>query len=266
MRAVKALVLARGRGSRMRAGDPAAVLTGDQQAAAKAGWKALMPIAGRPFLDYLLSALADAGCVDVALVIGPDQRRDFETYATRRVRLHLVEQAEPRGTANAVWAAREWVGTDPFLVMNGDNLYPTPALRGLGALDGPGLPAFERDELIASSNIPPHKIAAFAILDVSPAGELISIVEKPPTVVERPGRPVLVSMNAWRFDARVLEACRDAPLSPRGEHEIASAVQLAIGRGVRFAAVPAVGPVLDLSGPSDVADVTRRLTGVEPRP
>ncbi len=47
-------------------------LSETQQRAADAGLKAMMPIAGRPFLDYLLSALADAGIREVALVVAPD--------------------------------------------------------------------------------------------------------------------------------------------------------------------------------------------------
>jgi molybdopterin-guanine dinucleotide biosynthesis protein A len=54
----RALVLARGLGSRMRNDEPGVHLTADQQRAADAGLKALMPIEGRPFLDYVLGSLA----------------------------------------------------------------------------------------------------------------------------------------------------------------------------------------------------------------
>jgi hypothetical protein len=39
-----------------------------------------------------------------------------------------------------------------------------------------------------------------------------------------------------------------------------------VRRGVRFRAVPALGPVLDLSRRADALDVEGRLTGVVPRP
>ena len=56
----------------MRSADPGASLTPDQQRAADAGMKAMMPIAGRPFLDYVLSAAADAGLTHIAIVSAPD--------------------------------------------------------------------------------------------------------------------------------------------------------------------------------------------------
>ena len=71
---------------------------------------------------------------------------------------------------------------------------------------------------------------------------------------------MLVSMNCWRFDARIFEACRDVAPSARGELELPIAVMLAVSRGVAFRAVPARGPVLDLSRRADAAEVARRLS------
>jgi len=75
-----------------------------------------------------------------------------------------------------------------------------------------------------------------------------------------------VSMNCWRFDTRIFAACRDVPRSPRGEYELPEAVGLAMRRGLRLRAVPARGPVLDLSRRADAGEVERRLAGAVPRP
>ena len=52
-------------------------------------------------------------------------------------------------------------------------------LAALVALDGPGLPGFERDRLVEESGIPAERVAAFALLDVDDRGRLRHIVEKP---------------------------------------------------------------------------------------
>ena len=261
----RAVVLARGLGSRMREADGSAQLSPQQAEAAAAGHKAMMPINGRPFLDYLLSALADAGVSDVALVVAPDHERLRRHYVDEappsRLRLAFIVQPEAVGTANAIAATRPWMGDESFLAMNSDNLYPVRALRDLAALDQPGLPAFELADLIRSGNIPVERVRSFARIDVNEEGYLTEIVEKPADL-----DLALISMNCWRFDSRIFEACRDVPRSARGEFELPEAVGLAVQRGVRFKAVPAKGPVLDLSRRADAADVERRLAGMVPAP
>jgi len=262
-----AVVLARGLGTRMRREVAEAGLTADQAAIAARGVKAMIPV-GRPFLDYLLSSLADAGISRVCLVIGPEHELIRARYQ-REVRLTRLAvsfaiQPEPRGTADAVLAARDQVGDAPFLVVNGDNLYPTRALEALVALGGPGLIGYRRDALVSGSNIEPERIARFALIWTDADGYLRRIVEKPPP--DQLTADALVSMNSWRFGPAIFEACRAIGPSVRGELELQDAVQLAIDRlGERFRVVPFAGPVLDLSQRTDVAAVADRVKSIEAR-
>jgi dTDP-glucose pyrophosphorylase len=275
---VVAVVLARGLGRRMRQGadDARPRLTHEQEAAAAAGLKAMMPIGsgggatGRPFLDYGLAALADAGIRAVALVVGPDHdalRRYYAgSHAPSRLAVSFVVQREALGTADAVRSAESFAAGRPFIVVNGDNLYPVDALRALASADGPALPVFERDELVSSSRIPSERVAAFALVKVAADGTLVDIIEKPgAAAMAAAGSRALVSMNCWKFDERIFAACRDVQPSLRGELELPDAVRLAMTRGVRFLAIPAHGPVLDLSRREDVPAVEALLTGREVR-
>lgn len=267
----RAVVLARGLGKRMRQPDDGAVLSAEQRRAADSGLKALVPMAGRPFLDYVLSSLADAGIVEVGLVVAPDHEPLERYYRVERpperLRVDFVVQERARGTADAVAAAEGWSAGDPFLVMNADNLYPSAVLRRLCALDEPGLPLFTRSNLVRTSNIPDERVRAFALLTVDAGGYLSGIVEKPgEEQFIAAGPSAAVSMNCWRFDQRIFRFCREVPLSARGEFELPEAVALALAADVRFRTVPARGPVLDLSTRGDASEVERRLAGVVPRP
>ncbi len=268
MSTTRAIVLARGLGTRMRAADPAASLSAAQQRAADAGLKAMIPLNGRPFLDYILSSLADAGLRSAALIVAPehDALRDYYESASppSRIRVDLVVQNEPLGTADAVLAAEAWSNGETFLTVNADNLYPVNVLATLAGLAEPGLPAFDREDLVRSGNIPPERVRAFAFLEVDADGYLTGVVEKPDPTSAAGHRAI--SMNCWRFDRRIFQACHDVPLSARGEFEVPEAVGLALSRGVRFKTFPARGPVLDLSTRADAADVARRLAGISPRP
>src|SRR5262245_20328450 len=104
----------------MRQADTGVTLTEAQQRAADAGLKPLVPIAGRPFLDYVLSSLADAGLAHVGLVVAPDHAAlaaHYGAWPPTRVALDFIVQPEPRGTADAVRAAESWTEGHPFLVM-----------------------------------------------------------------------------------------------------------------------------------------------------
>jgi len=270
---VKAVVLARGKGTRMRAAagvEPR--LTPEQRRAADAGVKAMIPFR-RPFLDYVLSALADAGCTEVALVVGPEHETIREYYTRdsppSRVRVVFAVQEQPRGTADAVLAAASFVGRKAFLVLNSDNYYPVDVLRRLVRLDGPGLPAFPRDALIRLGNIDADRVRSYAILRLAPDGALEDIIEKPDdaTYHALDDEDVLVSMNVWRFDASIFSACRSIGPSPRGELELPNAVRYAArALGQRFRTFRVEAGVLDLSRRSDIAEVERRLAGLDPRP
>jgi hypothetical protein len=203
----RAVVLARGLGTRMREADPAVTLTPEQQRSADAGLKPMVPVNGRPFLEYVFGAIADAGLRHVALIVAPDHqviRGHFEEHAPSRLSISYLVQPEPLGTANAVLAAEPWTDSAPFLVMNADNLYPPRALADLASLDEPGLLAFEADDLVRTGNIPAERVQAFAIGEADDDGFLERIVEKPKELL--PGGPTrttqFVSMNCWRFDTR----------------------------------------------------------------
>jgi len=265
----KAVVLARGLGTRMREGSSRARgLTPGQAAVAASGVKAMMPIGARPFLDFALTRIADAGFRDVCLVVGPEHfaiRRYYEAIACRRLTISFAIQARALGTADAVAAAAAFAGDDPFLVVNGDNLYPVDALRRLRELGECGLVGFDREGLIRRSNIEPARIARFALVEVDGEGYLTGINEKPEAqaLVDRSGR-TRVSMNAWRFDARIFEAIRSVMPSVRGELELPEAVQVAmVGGACRFRVIDADDAVLDLTSAGDVRALERRLRGME---
>jgi UDP-N-acetylglucosamine diphosphorylase / glucose-1-phosphate thymidylyltransferase / UDP-N-acetylgalactosamine diphosphorylase / glucosamine-1-phosphate N-acetyltransferase / galactosamine-1-phosphate N-acetyltransferase len=273
MRTTQAVILARGLGSRMRAA-VAASSTPAQQAAAAQGAKGMMPFA-RPFLDYSLAALADAGIHDAVLVVAPEEQpgvREMREYflrtaAGRRVAIRFAVQREPLGTADAVAAAAGAVEDAPFLVLNSDNLYPTPDMAALAELGTTGLVAYEADSLVARSGLERERVLKFALLDLDATDHLRAIHEKPAAddpLAQRAER--WVSMNLWSFTPAIFAACARVQPSPRGELELQDAVTLAMAEGMPFRVVRSHEGVLDLSSRLDIENVGRRLEALDPRP
>lgn len=256
-----AVVLARGLGSRMRT-EGGTALTAAQAAAAASGHKALMPIGEHRLIDYALSALADAGIRRVVLVVAPEHEefsRHLAELAPTRLEVVFAVQQEPRGTADAVASAREAVGEEPFIMVNGDNLYPGDGIARLLQVEGSALLGFERAALLEGSNIPEDRISAFALIERR-GDRLERIVEKPDAdTLAAAGPDALVSMNCFAFTAEIFDACARIEPSPRGELEIVDAVR----ELDRVQVLPFAGGVLDLSRRDDIDGVQRRLAGVE---
>jgi dTDP-glucose pyrophosphorylase len=265
-----AVIMAGGLGTRMRRSDDTATLEASQVAAADSGVKGMIPIR-RPFLAYVISALADAGITDVLLVIGPghDAVRQYFTVDAppRRVQLRVAVQPAPIGTANAVVVAAEALGPIPFLVLNADNYYPAAAFRALAANESAGVVAFDRDALVRDGNIDVERVRAFAVLDVGRDGMLHGIIEKPGDAFDLTQESARwVGMNLWAVTPAIVDACRRVPISSRGEFELPEAVGLALREGVPVRAVCLSAPVLDLSRRTDIAGVVDRLSSIEPHP
>ena len=79
----------------------------------------------------MLDEIHDAGIDEVAVVISPGDRPAFEEgLGAAGSRVNYVEQAEPLGFGHAVWSAREFTGSDPFLLLVSDHLYVSGAEKG----------------------------------------------------------------------------------------------------------------------------------------
>lgn len=264
----KAVIMARGLGTRMRRAAEGLRLDEGQASAAAAGVKAMIPMeGGRPFLDHVISALADVGYDEFCLVIGPEHQmiRDYyDGLAKTRVTVSYSVQAEPLGTADAVAAAESFAGRDRILVVNSDNFYPPNAVARLAEAPASATLGFAKHSMIAESNIGPERIAAFALLSADEDGRLIDIIEKPSAdVVAAAGDDAPVSMNCFLFTPRVFQACRSIEKSPRGEFEIVDAVRWMVAQGERFDVIDVEAGVLDMSSRGDIAHVLAALGDAE---
>jgi mannose-1-phosphate guanylyltransferase len=108
---VRALLLAAGFGSRLRP------LTDTIP-------KCLVPVHGRPLLDYWLDLVFDGG-IERALLNThylADKVRSYAADSRWHSRIDLVHEDELLGTGGTVLANRDWFGSDAFLVAHADNL------------------------------------------------------------------------------------------------------------------------------------------------
>ncbi|HMF20201.1 MAG TPA: nucleotidyltransferase family protein [Gemmataceae bacterium] len=164
--------------------------------------KPLLPVRGRPILDWGLGALPAS--VERVLVVVHYLKEQVEEYlkTQKHVRDWLtVFQDKPQGTGDALLRCREHLRSDHFLVVNGDDLFGARDLAALARCSA-GVLVHVVDE--------PRK---FGIVFQKPDGTLEKLVEKPPLEGRR-----LANTGAYAFPRSVFEI--ELKLSPRGEYEI----------------------------------------------
>ena len=240
---VTSVVLARGLGRRMQEADAAVSLDArPAPAPPRPGGKAMMPVGegdGRP-VSRLRAERAGRRRVHrgQSWSCAPDHECLRERYAARRrvPRSPCASRCSPSatGTAHAVLAAEPVVGGRPFLVLNADNLYPAEvAARARGSSTGRACPRSSAPRLVEESGFPDGARRRSSRCSTSTIdGWLTGIREKPDaadlaaSVADAP-----ISMNLWRFDARIFQACRDVP--PFGARRVRTARGGGAGGGAR---------------------------------
>ncbi|GAA3278413.1 sugar phosphate nucleotidyltransferase [Streptomyces lavendulae] len=85
------------------------------------------PDAGKPVLFDVLEGIADAGILDVGIVLGEgadEVRAAVGDGARFGVSITYLPQHRPLGPAHALRCARAWLGEDDFVTLSGDTVVP----------------------------------------------------------------------------------------------------------------------------------------------
>lgn len=187
---MKALVLVGGFGTRLR---PLTLTTPKQ----------MLPIAGRPMIEWVVGRLAQFGVDEVVLSLGYRPDAFVEAYPDQvcaGVPITYATEPEPLGTAGAVrFAALEAGIDDTFLVLNGDVLTD---------LDVAALVEFHR-ATGAEASIALHRVddpSAFGVVPTDDQGRVVAFVEKPP----RDEAPTdLINAGTYVLEPSVLDSIPD---------------------------------------------------------
>lgn len=200
---MKAAILAAGIGERMRP------LTDTRP-------KGLLPVAGKPILDYVLESLRGADVEDVELVVGYRQEDIKERYGDGSdfgLDLTYVKQPEQKGTAHAV-SFIESDGT--FMVLNGDVYCDAQSLLDTIELHR------EQDAVATIGTYRVKNAASYGVIRTED-GKIKDIIEKPEDTSDQ-----LINAGIYIFEPDIYDAIERTPFSERGEKEITTSIDLLI--------------------------------------
>ncbi len=229
----KAVLLAAGRGTRMRN------LTNDLP-------KPMLPVRGKPVLQHIMEGLRGAGVRDFCIIVGwrADVVRDhFGSGSKFGICLEYATQVKQDGTGKVVELARDFCGSDPFVLSYGDILVDSANYRPLVRLadDVEGIVSVRRDEDVSKGG------AVF----VNDEFEVTDVREKP-----LPGEPTSPWYNAgvYAFRPSIFDYTARLKLSPRNEYELTDAVR-ELAQSAKVQALQLTGAWADVRDPEILAEL-----------
>ena len=215
----KAVVLAAGRGTRMRE------LTAELP-------KPMIEVRGKPVLQHIVEGLRNAGVSDLLLVVGyrADAVREFFGDGSRyNVTIQYATQTVQDGTGRVVDLARDFVGNPPFILAYGDILVDPANYQRLVDLpdDVEAILTVTRGEDVSKGG------AVFLNNEM----ELVDLREKP-----KPGEPTSPWYNAglYAFRPSIFDFTAKLKPSPRGEYELTDAIRDLAHSGKKVKALDSV--------------------------
>jgi dTDP-glucose pyrophosphorylase len=240
----KAVVLAAGRGTRMRE------LTANLP-------KPMIEVHGKPVLQHILEGLRNAGIGDLLLIVGyrAEAVREFFGDGSRyNVAIHYVKQMVQDGTGRVVELARDFIGNRPFILAYGDILIdPTNYERLVD------LPDSSEATLTITRG---EDLSKGGAVFVNAQMDVVDIREKMQSVAgigdtgyhdQRSQLQPWYNAGLYAFRPSILDFTAKLKPSPRGEYELTDAIRDLARSGKKVKALELTGQWADVRDPEVLA-------------
>jgi len=232
----KAVLLAAGRGTRMRE------LTADVP-------KPMIKVRGKPILLHIVEGLQAAGIKDFLLIVGYHSetiREYFGDGTCFGLRIQYATQVVQDGTGRVVDLARDFVGDSPFVLSYGDILVDPVNYKSIVDL---------ADDVEAIVSVKQNE-------DVSKGGAVFVNERMAVTDIReksQPGETTSPWYNAgvYAFRPSIFEWTAKLQPSPRGEYELTDAIRDLAQSGRKVKALELSGEWADVRDPEILAQLNR---------
>lgn len=237
---LKAIILSAGEGSRMRP------LTLTKP-------KTMLPVAGKPIIQYNIESLRDNGITDILLIVRYKEeivRNYFGDGSDFGVNISYKTQKDFLGTANAISYGEDFID-DSIIVLNGDIILDDEIIHEIIKKYNYLSP----DTLMLLTEV--EDPSAFGVVEIE-NGNIKNIVEKPKRE-EAPSN--LVNAGIYIFNKDIFDKIRETEISERREYEITDSVSLQIEDNKTVIGHKTSKDWIDVGRPWELIEVNEELIG-----
>ncbi len=209
--------------------------------------KTMVPIGGKPILQYNVEALRDAGVSEITLIVGYHQdviKNHFQDGSSLGVNIKYVTQEERLGTAHAIGTTAN-LFKGAFIILNGDIIIESQLIRDL--IDK--YQSTHAKSILTLTEV--DDPSSFGVVELD-GDKITNLIEKP-----APGETSSKWVNAgiYLFDNDIFHAINDTPKSLRGEYEITDSIKIQMDKGEKVLGMPYTDKWVDVGKPWELLNV-----------
>ncbi len=186
--------------------------------------KALVPIYDKPMIYYGVSLLVKSGITDIALICSPSDLALYkalfdEKFTNLGLNFQFFVQKSPKGTADAVKCAIDFIKNEDFLLLFGDNIF---VMDGMEKLVKEGI---EKNTGTCMFVLPVKDPERFGVVECED--------DKVVAMEEKPAHPKtnLIGTGLYIYSKETAQKLENLQLSERGEYEMTDVLSSFISEG-----------------------------------
>jgi glucose-1-phosphate thymidylyltransferase len=186
--------------------------------------KALIPMAGKTILSFIVDQLKDAGITEYIFIVGylGDKIQDYVQATYPNLTTHFVYQNERNGTAHAIELAKKIVGEEEVFIALGDTIcefdikevMESPySMLGIKKVDDP---------------------RQFGVVEMDEEGKIEHAVEKPSIPKSNNALVGLYKIKESKILFECFQQLFQENIKSNGEYNLTDALDCMIKKGVEF--------------------------------
>lgn len=213
----------------------------------KAVPKAMLPVVNRPAVEIIIDEAYQSGIKEIALIVGQNKevlqahfgdnevlnnaliksgKSDFYQAVNKYkdLKITFIEQVEQKGTAHAIGLAKDFVGSQPFAVMFGDDLMynKVPVIKQL--IDAYGQ---KRATVIGCKRVPFDQVSKYATVEYESEENNLYKISK---IIEKPKKEEIKSnlspLGRYVCSNEIFEIIQGLKPGKNGEYQFTDALDV----------------------------------------
>jgi NDP-sugar pyrophosphorylase family protein len=223
--------------------------------------KPMLKVQGKPILEHILNGLKDAGISEIFIVTGfrAEVIEDYFGNGSRwGLRIEYGRQVVQDGTGKAPELAKEFIGSDDFLLTYGDILVRPETYQQMikrfreGSFSGVVTVTGSEDVTKGGLNFFDDEFCLRRLVE-KPTAEQVEELKR--TGWLKPGQTAWYNAGIYLFRPVVYDFTAKLQKSPRGEYELTDALNALVASSHKIAGMQIAGRWVDVRDPEVLASL-----------